>query len=215
MLDKGPAALSNAELLAILLRTGDGKQNAVEICRDLLKQADESLCLLSDWSIDKLQSISGIGPAKALTVGAAFEIARRWFSEKSSQGDQSVNQAKAAFKYLGPRLRSLSHEECWMLLLSRSNRVLSVEKLTSGTISATTFDSRAIVKRALEKHATAVILSHNHPSGNPRPGHADLECTGKIREALAAFDISLLDHIIVCDNCYYSFADDEIYPVEL
>lgn len=212
MLEKGASALTNAELLAILLRTGDGKQNVVEICRDLLKQAGESLCRLSDWSVDKMQEINGIGPAKALTVAAAFELARRWFSEKSKFSETSVNNAQTAYRLMGPHLRSLSHEESWIMFLTRNHRLAGIEQLTTGTLTATTFDIRGTVLKAFERHAASVILAHNHPSGNPRPGQADIECTERIREALAAFEISLLDHIVICDECFYSFADDMIYP---
>ena len=100
------------------------------------------------------------------------------------------------------------------MFLTRSNAVAGIEQLTTGTLTSTAFDSRSIVLRAIEKHATGVILAHNHPSGNPRPGQADIECTDKVRMALQAFDISLLDHIVVCDGCFYSFADDTVYPVD-
>lgn len=214
MLEKGASALTNAELLAILLRTGDGKLNAVEICRDLLKRASESLCQLSDWSVDRLQEINGIGPAKALTVAATFELARRWFSEKSHLSESTITNPLAACRLLHPHLRSLSHEESWIIYLNRNNAVEGLEQLTSGTLTATTFDTRGIVRRAIEKNACSVILSHNHPSGDPRPGQADIECTHRIREALRAFEINLLDHIVISDGCFFSFADEKIYPID-
>ncbi len=210
MLEKGPVSLSNAELLAILLRTGDGSHNAVEVSRDLLKRADESLCGLSDWSVDRLQEVSGIGPVKALVLAATFELARRWFGEKSRNSDNSIHGPEAIYRYIGPKLRSLSHEEAWMVLLNRANNIIGMEQLSTGGLTQTTMDARSIVRKALDRKATAVILVHNHPSGNPRPGKSDIDCTIQLKEALEAFDISLLDHLIVCDGGWFSFSEERV-----
>lgn len=211
MLQKGASSLTNAELFAILLRNGDGERNVVELCRDLLKQADQSLCQLSDWSVDRLEEIKGIGPAKALTINAVFEIARRWFSENTTNGRIRITDSSKAYSCIAPRLKSLSHEECWILLLNRSSELICSEKISTGGLTQTTMDSRTVVKKALDKHATAVILVHNHPSGNPQPGKADIECTEILRNALTSFDIKLFDHLVICDNCWFSFADEEIH----
>ena len=208
MLSKGAASLSNAELLAILLRTGDGRNNAVEISRDLLKQGGESLCAVSDMSVERLQCLGGIGPAKALTIAATFELARRWFGEKTGQ-KRSVRTSEDVFRLMWPKMKGLSHEEFWVMLLNRAGKPVSVEKISTGGITQTTMDQRIVVRRALETSSTAVILVHNHPSGDPRPGDADIECTDMLRNALEPFDIRLLDHVVVGDGNWFSFSDGE------
>lgn len=211
MLLKGAEALSNAELLAILMSTGDGKRNAVEVCRDLLKQAGEDLGTLSDWSVDRLQKINGIGPAKALAITASFELARRWFAGRSAGHGPVLQTSREVYRIMGPKLRSLGHEEAWALYVNRSFAMTGMERVSSGSLTQTSFDVRQIVQSALEKKATAVIIVHNHPSGNPRPGSADIKSTEALKNALEAFDISLLDHIVICDHCWYSFADEQLY----
>lgn len=211
MLRKGADSLSNAELLAILMSTGDGRRNAVEVCRDLLKQADEDLCILSDWTVDRLQQISGIGPVKALIITAAFELARRWFEEKSRSHSKEIHTSKDVYHLLGPRLRSLGHEESWVIYVNKAFNVTGMDKISSGSLTQTSLDVRKVVQSALEKKATAVIIVHNHPSGNPRPGIADTKGTELLKNALKAFEISLLDHIIICDHSWYSFADGQVY----
>lgn len=211
MLAKGPSSLSNAELLAILFRTGDGKSNAVDLGRALLMQAGQSLAELSGWTAARLMEVQGIGTVKALSVCAAFELARRWFSENRSESRVRISDSQKAYEAIAPRLKSLNHEECWTILLNRAGELCSMEQISSGGLFQTTMDSREVVTKALEKHATGVILVHNHPSGSPLPGKNDIECTKRLKTALAAFDISLLDHIIVCDSAWYSFQDEEVH----
>lgn len=211
MLRQGPGSLSNAELLAILFRSGDGKSNAVELGRALLLKAGQSLGELSNWSVDRLMLEDGVGPVKALTISACFELARRWFSENPGGRRVRISDSSAAYGAIAPTMKSLCHEECWAMFLNRASELCAMERMSSGGLTETTMESRSIVLKAMEKHATAVILVHNHPSGNPQPGKADLECTLMLKNALANFNISLLDHIIVCDECWYSFADEMVH----
>ena len=213
MLAKGAAALSNSELLAILLRTGDSRHNVVDVCRDLLKQADGRLRTLSEWSVEKLQTIDGIGPTKALTVAATFELARRWFAERPDTLSKPILSSEDAWLAFGPKLKGLGHEEAWMMLLNRAGIMVGLERISTGGLTSTTMETRGIVKRALEKNATSIIIAHNHPSGNPKPGKADRDCTEKLKNALTAFDIQLLDHLIIGEGGFYSFSDECIHPI--
>ena len=210
MVEKGPAALSNAELLAIMIRTGTGKMNVVEVARALLHSAEGRLNAIADMSLDKLCSVSGIGPGKAVTIAAAFELGRRSAAELIVADRISVSSPKVVFRMMLPLLRGLDHEECWAIFLNRANYVLGKERMSVGGLESTVVDVKSILRRALEKKASGVILVHNHPSGSALPGQADIRQTGLLKKALQTCEIQLLDHVIVAEDSWYSFADEQL-----
>lgn len=210
LIAKGSSALGNAELLAILLRTGSGDKNVLEMSHELLAAAG-SLTELSAMSIDKMQAIGGIGKNKAATVTAAFELGRRFAAEGSRSPCRAITNASQIFSIMFPVLKGIDHEECWILYLNRANHILYKEKVSVGGLSSTTIDTNSILRKAIEKKADGIILVHNHPSGNPQPGKADVVETERLKKAAETFSISMLDHVIISDSGYYSFADQMIY----
>lgn len=210
LIAKGNSALGNAELLAILLRTGSGNKNVLEMSHELLAAAG-SLTELSAMSIDKMQAIGGIGKNKAATVTAAFELGRRFAAEGSRSPCRAITNASQIFSIMFPVLKGIDHEECWILYLNRANHILYKEKVSIGGLSSTTIDTNSILRKAIEKKADGIILVHNHPSGNPQPGKADVVETERLKKAAETFSISMLDHVIISDSGYYSFADQIIY----
>lgn len=210
LIAKGSSALGNAELLAILLRTGSGNKNVLEMSHELLAAAG-SLTELSAMSIDKMQAIGGIGKNKAATVTAAFELGRRFAVEGSRSPCRAITNASQIFSIMFPVLKGIDHEECWILYLNRANHILYKEKVSTGGLSSTTIDTNSILRKAIEKKADGIILVHNHPSGNPQPGKADVVETERLKKAAETFSISMLDHVIISDSGYYSFADQMIY----
>mgnify|MGYP000287801773 FL=1 len=210
LIAKGSSALGNAELLAILLRTGSGNKNVLEMSHELLAAAG-SLTELSAMSIDKMQAIGGIGKNKAATVTAAFELGRRFAAEGSHPPCRAITNASQIFSIMFPVLKGIDHEECWILYLNRANHILYKEKVSIGGLSSTTIDTNSILRKAIEKKADGIILVHNHPSGNPQPGKADVVETERLKKAAETFSISMLDHVIISDSGYYSFADQMIY----
>ena len=205
---KGPGALGNAELTAILLRTGGGGMNVLETAQALLASAG-SLSGLSAMSLEKMMETKGIGVDKAVTISAAFELGRRFAAEKA-QSPVQITSAGQIYGIMHPLLKGLDHEECWVFYLNRANRIIFKERLTTGGQSSTVMDSGIVIRKALEKKALGLILCHNHPSGSPIPGTADAKQTESLKKGAETFGISLLDHVIIGDNCYYSFADEEI-----
>lgn len=210
LIAKGSSALGNAELLAILLRTGSGNKNVLEMSHELLAAAG-SLTELSAMSIDKMQAIGGIGKNKAATVTAAFELGRRFAAEGSRSPCRAITNASQIFSIMFPILKGIDHEECWILYLNRANHILYKEKVSIGGLSSTTIDTNSILRKAIEKKADGIILVHNHPSGNPQPGKADVVETERLKKAAETFSISMLDHVIISDSGYYSFADQMLY----
>ena len=213
MLGKGASALSNAELLAILLRTGTEGRNALEVAQILLSAAGGSLTTASRMSVSELCRIDGIGTGKAVTIGAALELGKRLCSEVPDVRKNIIHSPADVYRELSSVMRGLQHEECWILYLSRNNRVISREQLSVGGQSETIVEVKSVVRRALDLRASSLILVHNHPSGDPHPGNADIKLTLNLRKALDTFDISLLDHVIVSDGRYYSFADEMEYGI--
>lgn len=207
LLANGPSALDNSELLAILLRTGTGGKNVVEIASELLRQADNSLTVLSGFSLDRMTGIRGIGYDKAATLSAALELGKRFISEKTYNNRVPVTSPEQIFRIMQPLMKGLTYEECWIFFLNRSNFIISKEKLSSGGMNSTVLDTRIIIRRALERQAHGLILVHNHPSGNPRPGQNDIRHTESLKKAAATFDISLLDHLVIADDRFYSFSE--------
>ena len=212
LLSKGAGALSNAELLAILIRTGNGKMNALDTAFEMLSRAG-SLTGLSSMSADSMTCIPGIGMDKAATVAAAIELGRRFTAERKDCRKIPVTSPQQIYSLLIPEMKGLDHEECWIVYLNRANYVISAERVSSGGLSSTAIDTSVIMRKALEKKAGGIILSHNHPSGNPNPGAADMRETERLRNAASTFGISLMDHVIIADTCFYSFAEEQVSHV--
>ena len=210
MLEKGADSLSNAELLAILIRTGTGRMNAVEVARELLRSADGRLKDLASMSVEKLCSVSGIGESKAVTISAAIELGRRVFMESALLEKKAVSSPRAVYRIMIPLLRGLDHEECWVIFLNRANYIVGKERMSVGSMDATIMDVKAILRRALDRKASGVILVHNHPSGSALPGQADIKQTALLRKALQTCDINLVDHVVVAEDSWYSFADERL-----
>ncbi len=208
--ERGLMAMSNVELLAILIRSGARGKNAVDVARELFAMTDNRLCTLSSLSLDKVSSVGGVGFSKACQIVAAFELGRRCAAEMPVTMRGAIRDTRQACKLLQPRLRVLDHEECWALFLNRNNRPICKKMISSGGLCETTMDSRMVAEYALEKKATGVILFHNHPSGSPEPSRADLKMTSSLRNALASLDIVLFDHIIISGDSYYSCCDQVV-----
>lgn len=209
MINSGTSSLSDAELLAILINSGTKDLSAVDLSRKILSSCDNSLNKLSQYSFELLCSIDGIGEAKAARLIALFELSARIQSEKPIHKGTIVSSRSVADIFI-PMLKNLPHEECWVLYLNRANKILAKERLSIGGISSTIMDSKMIIKRAVEKLASSIIIVHNHPSGNPYPGEQDKRQTALLKEAASLFDIALIDHIIIAGNNYYSFSDEGI-----
>ena len=210
LLNNGAESLSNAELLAVLLRTGTRKMNAVELARNLLEDSDGMIGGIASMSIDRLLKLNGVGPAKAATLAASFELGRRCALESVNTKRKPITSPSSVYRLMIPHMKTLDHEECWVLFLNRSNHLIGREMMSSGGLESTIMDCKSIVRRALEKKASGLILVHNHPSGSPLPGTADIKQTQSLKNALKTCDISLVDHVVVADSSYYSFADEEI-----
>lgn len=210
MAEKGLGALSNAELIATMVRTGSRKDNAVDISRMLLRSAGGSLVTLSGMSVKQMCRTAGIGPGKAASVVAAFELGRRCAVESSTIDKVSITDPAMIYRHMLHLMKGLAHEECWVIYLNRANYILGKERLSSGGTSSTVIDVKMIIKNALEMLASGIILVHNHPSGNPQPGACDIKQTGILKKAAETFDISLLDHIIIADDRFYSFAEERV-----
>ena len=204
MLERGASALTSAELLAILLRTGTDEKSALDLARELLQGSGNSLHDLSNCSLESLMAVKGVGSAKAVTLMAAFEAGRRSLVA-GKDTDRTIYDARSALEVITPLIGHLDHEECWVLFLNRNNRLIAKERLSSGGVNATVFDVKMVVKRAVEKLASGIILIHNHPGGNPMPSKADRRRTAELRKAAEVLDIALLDHIIVGGDKFYSF----------
>ena len=174
---------------------------------ELLAEAGNSINGLAGFSMDRLCAVPGIGKAKAATLMAVFEIAKRIESEKLGPRPL-VTDSKAAYRIIAPELRNLCHEECWVLYLNRAGKLISKERSSTGGIACTVMDTKKILKSAVEKSASSIIIAHNHPSGNPFPGEQDRKQTKILKEAAAILDITLVDHIIVGKNGYFSFCDE-------
>jgi len=207
LLSRGPAALSNSELLAILIINGIKEKSAVELARDILRLGKDNLNELGKLGVKELSKIRGIGPAKAVTIVAALELGRRRQGVAPRDKTLVTNSSEVA-AYLQALLRDYRHEVLAVLFLNRANKINHFQIISEGGITGTVADSRIILKKALEEDAVSLILCHNHPSGSLRPSKADEELTFKIREAARYFDIKLLDHLIVSDQGYFSFADE-------
>lgn len=207
LLHKGPGALADAELLAILISSGTRERSALDLARDVLKQAGNKLHDLGRLSVEELQQTKGIGEARAITIAAALELGRR---RQMSAGltKQTITQSKDAAEIFIPLMRDLGHEVFYVLYLSQSSSVIRFEHIGKGGLTSTVADIRIILKNALLSSASRLIVAHNHPSGNLKPSREDISMTEKLKEAAALMDIKLLDHLIIGDNNYCSMADE-------
>ena len=206
MMSKGAQALTNAELLAILIGSGSGDDSAVSLMQKVLSAYDNSLDRVGRLSMEELCSFKGIGPAKAVTILAACELGRRRAVEQPER--RQVRSAAQVYDYFYPMMRDLAVEECHVLLLNQSSTVIDSVRIGMGGLTETVVDVRIILREALLKRATSLILCHNHPSGNLRPSTHDDRLTNQLREAARLLNLNLVDHVIFTDNGYYSYADE-------
>ncbi len=207
LLSKGARSLSDAELIAILIGSGSLDETAVELSRRILTAADNDLNELGRKSTDFFQTFNGIGEAKAVSIAAAMELGKRR-KEAEVFEKRKITGSKDAADFFQPILGDLNHEEFWIMLLNRGNKIIDTFMISQGGISGTVIDVRLILKNALEKLASSIILCHNHPSGTMQASDADLKITRKINNAANIMDISVLDHIIIGHNKYLSLADE-------
>jgi DNA repair protein RadC len=204
---KGKNALSDAELLAILLGTGNRNESAVELAKWVLKDLNESLAELSRLSITDLMKYNGIGEAKAITILAALEFGKRR-NEAVVMAKDKIGNSRDAFEIFKSKMGDRPYEEFWIILLNKANKVIRSCTISEGGVSGTVVDPKKIFKIALDHHSSSIILGHNHPSGNIQPSEADRKITKKLKDAGNMLDVSVLDHIIIGDDRYYSFADE-------
>ena len=204
---KGKAVLSDAELLAILIGSGSRNESAVELSQRILSNSNNNLNSLAKLTIKQLMEFKGIGEAKAITIIAALELGKRRREEELQELIQ-ITTSKITFQIMQPVIGDLLHEEFWVLYLNNSCKVIYKSQLSKGGITGTIVDIRMVFKIALEQNATFVVLAHNHPSGDPNPSPEDFKITKKLQNAGEIVDVKVLDHVIVSDKSYYSFADD-------
>jgi DNA repair protein RadC len=207
---KGKAALSDAELLAILIGSGSRNESAVELSKRILASVDNNLNAIGKLSLKQLMEFKGIGEAKAITIIAALELGRRRRDEEAIKL-KKITSSKSVFELMQPIIGELPHEEFWILYLNNSNKVIYKAQLSKGGITGTVVDIRLVFKMALEHNATSIILTHNHPSGKLLASDADIQITKKLKLAGQQLDIAILDHIIITETGFYSFQDEGIF----
>jgi len=207
--DKGKASLSDAELVAILIGSGSKNESAVALCQRILSSTNHNLSELGKLSIKQLMVFKGIGEAKAIAIIAALELGRRRRGADALKR-KNITSSASVFELMQPVIGELPHEEFWILYLNNSNKVIQKNQLSKGGITGTLVDVRLVFKTALEVGAVGLILAHNHPSGTLKPSQADKNLTQKLKTAARSLDIKILDHLIITENAYLSFADDGI-----
>ncbi|MBE6273437.1 MAG: DNA repair protein RadC [Bacteroides sp.] len=207
MMLHGVSALSNAELLAILIGSGNTEESAVELMRKVLADYSNNLNELGKASIDELCRYKGIGPAKAITILAASELGKRRKEEKVEER-VAILSSKDVYECFYPLMCDLPTEECWVLLLNQASKIIDKVKIGAGGLNATAVDVRCILREALLKRASAIALCHNHPSGNIRPSREDDRLTQQVNQASQCMNIRLVDHVILTDGAFYSYADE-------
>lgn len=203
----GAASLSDAELIAILFRTGNASESAVELAKRLLSSSNNSLNTLSEKTLRELSEIKGIGQAKAMALLTAFEIGKRIRAEKVEERPVIQNSMDVV-NLMQNKIAYLDHEELWVIYLNNSNKILDVVQINKGGISSTEVDVRIVLEKAVVMKSTQIILCHNHPSGSVRPSKADIQLTEKTRKAANILDVTLVDHIIIHKGKYYSFVEE-------
>lgn len=210
LLLKGVSALSDSELLAILIGSGNDKETAVELSKRILQRADNDLHKLGKLEVnDFIENFRGIGTAKAVTIVAALELGKRR-KETEKPKREKITSSKASYDIFYPMLADLPHEEIWMLLLDSANTVIAPIQVSKGGISVATMDNRLILREALNRYAAGIVLAHNHPSGNCQPSLQDVEMTKKLKKAAQCMDILLHDHLVISGEEYFSLADNEL-----
>jgi len=209
LLHKGKSVLSDAELLAILIGSGNREESAVDLCKRILSDKDHQLKMLSKMSIKELQNYKGIGEAKAISIIAALELGKRHGNSELPIFPK-ITSSHDAYMVLKSIIGDLEHEEFWALFLDNSNKVMNKHQVSKGGITSTVVDIRLIFKKAITSGAVSIILAHNHPSGTLKPSRLDIKLTDKFKSASEIMDIKLLDHLIVTDKSYFSFADEQL-----
>lgn len=207
--ERGKGSLSDAELVAILIGSGSAGESAVDLSKRILSRVDHKLNALGKLSIKELMAFKGIGQAKAITITAALELGRRRREEDASIV-KKIASSREVYEIMQPILGDLPHEEFWILYLNNSNRIITKCQLSKGGITGTMVDVRLVLKKALEVGATALVLCHNHPSGTLKPSRADKDITEKLKSGASSVDIRVLDHLIITERAYFSFADDNL-----
>ncbi|MFY9242701.1 MAG: DNA repair protein RadC [Polaribacter sp.] len=210
LIAKGKLALSDAELIAILIGSGNRQESAVDLSKRILNSVDGNINNLAKLSIEKLTTFKGIGEAKAISIITALELGKRRHSEIALE-KAKITSSKDAFTIMQPIIGDLEHEEFWVLFLNNSNKVLAKNQISKGGLTATLVDVRLLFKQALELTAVAIIVCHNHPSGKLKPSNADIQLTQKIKQAGNTLDVKVLDHLIITEKAYFSFADEGIF----
>ena len=209
LLQKGKSSLSNAELIAILIGSGNRKESAVALSKRILASTALNLNELGKLSISELMEFKGIGEAKAVTIVAALELGRRRRGAEALE-KKKITSSNSVFELMQPIIGELPHEEFWIVYLNNSNKVLQKSQLSKGGITGTLVDVRLVLKTALQLGAVGLILTHNHPSGTLKPSRADKQITQKLKKASESLDIKVLDHVIITEKAYFSFADESL-----
>lgn len=207
LLQRGRLSLTDAELIAILIGSGSREESAVELSKKILSKNLNNLNLLGKQSVSQLMQFKGIGEAKAISIIAAMELGRRRRSEEALE-NVKITSSNSVFEVLQPILGDLPHEEFWILYLNNANKIIEKFQISKGGITGTLVDVRITLRKALELGAVSLILAHNHPSGNLNPSDADKQLTVKLKTAAESMDIKILDHLIVTEKSYFSFADE-------
>ncbi len=210
LLTKGKQTLSDAELIAILIGSGNREETAVDLSKRILKSVENNLNELGKASVKELMKFKGIGEAKAITIVAALELGRRRQLSDIKERPQ-IRSSRDAYNVIAPMLIDLAHEEFWILLLNRSNHVIGRANISIGGTAGTIVDAKIIFKKALEMQASGLILCHNHPSGSLQPSQADISVTRKLKQGGTYLDINILDHLIVSEKGYCSLADEGLF----
>lgn len=207
LVKKGVNALSDSELLAIILGSGSKKESAVDLAKRILSSVDNHLGELTKMSVeDMCRNYKGVGMAKAVSMIAAFELGKRRRHTETYQRPL-LNNSKKIYEQVYSIFADLKHEECWALYLNTSNLMLDIKQISKGGVNETTVDPRIVLKHAVQLLAASIVLCHNHPSGNPMPSGIDNTLTNKLKESAKMMGVVLLDHLVVCDGSYYSYAD--------
>lgn len=209
LITKGRQALSDAELLAILLSSGNKNETAVQLAQRILSSHKNSINQLAKLQLNDLKKFKGVGEAKAVTIAAALEIGRRR-TDEGVEEKLKISSSAQAYQVLKSKLNDLPHEEFWVIFMNRNNLVMKTECISRGGVSGTIVDIRLILKPAIECLASGIILAHNHPSGNLKPSQEDILLTKKVKEASKVMDIVLQDHIIIGDGAYLSMVDENL-----
>ena len=209
LLRKGKSVLSDAELLAIIIGSGSKNVSAVSLSKIILASIDNNLNRLGKMSVSDLKKFKGIGEAKAITIITTLELGRRRRLEEATEF-KKITSSKAVYNLMQPLIGELQHEEFWIVYLNNSNKIVHKEQLSKGGLTGTLVDGRLVFKKAIELYATAIILCHNHPSGKLQPSAANRSITKKLIQAGNTLDIKVLDHVIITEKAYFSFADENL-----